>query len=199
MIIYGMRASLRKTEPIADNCPNCNTSGSVQMNVFQRYAHIFWIPMFPIGKTGVSQCLHCRQILKLKEMPASVKLGYDNLKTHAKIPVWTFSGLLLIALTIVGFSIADKQKATKVNHMITSLKKDDILEVKIKDNEFTLFKVDHVAGNMVYIAINKYQTNMETGISDLKDKEFDNSVIKEFPVSQLLQNNNFEIIDIDRK
>jgi hypothetical protein len=40
---------------------------------------------------------------------------------------------------------------------------------------------------------------METGISGLKSKEFDNSVIKEFPVSQLLQNSNFEIIDIDRK
>ncbi|NOW93779.1 hypothetical protein [Mucilaginibacter sp. SG564] len=95
MIIYGMRASLRKTELIADNC---------------------------------------RQILKLKEMPASVKLGYENLKTHAKMPVWTFSGLLLIALAIVGFSIADKQKAAKVSHMMTSLKKDDILEVKMKDD-----------------------------------------------------------------
>lgn len=199
MIIYGMRASLRKTELIADNCPNCNTSGSVQMNVFQRYAHIFWIPMFPIGKTGISQCQHCKQILKLKEMPASVKLGYENLKTHAKIPLWAFSGLLVIALAIVGFSIADKQKAAKVSHLITSLKKDDILEVKIKDDEYTLFKVDHVVGNLVYIAINKYQTNTETGISDLKEKEFDNSVIKEFPVADLLKNNNFEIIDIDRK
>lgn len=94
---------------------------------------------------------------------------------------------------------ADKQKASKVSHMMTSLKKNDILEVKIRDNEYTLFKVDHVDGNLVYVAINKFQTNMESGISDLKDKEFDNSVIKEFPVAQLLQNNNFEIIDIDRK
>lgn len=199
MIIYGMRSSLQKTELIADNCPNCNTSNSVQMNVFQQYAHIFWIPVFPVGKTGVSQCMHCRQILKLKEMPASIKLGYENLQTHVKIPAWTFSGLLLIALAVIGFSIADKQKASKVSHMMTSLKKNDILEVKIRDNEYTLFKVDHVDGNLVYVAINKFQTNMESGISDLKDKEFDNSVIKEFPVAQLLQNNNFEIIDIDRK
>jgi hypothetical protein len=199
MIIYGMRASLRKAEFITENCPNCGTSNSIQMTVFQRYAHIFWIPMFPIGKTGVSQCAQCKQILKLKQMPDAVKLGYENLKSHTKIPLWTFSGLLLIALAIAGFSIADKQKAAKVSHMMTSLKKDDILEVKVKDDEYTLFKVDHVAGNLVYIAISKYQTNMETGISDLKEKEFDNSVIKEFPVADLLKNSNFEIIDIDRK
>lgn len=199
MIIYGMRASLQKTEPLADNCPNCNTSGSVQMNVFQRYAHIFWIPVFPIGKTGVSQCTSCRQILKQKEMPASIKLGYENLKTHTKIPVWTFSGLLIIALAIAGFAIADKQKASRVSKMLTSLHKDDVLEVKVKDDQYTLFKVDHVTGNLVYVAFNKFQTNMESSIDDLKDKEFDNSVIKEFPVSQLISNNDFEVIDIDRK
>jgi cell division protein FtsL len=199
MIVYGIQSSLRKTEVIAENCPNCNTSGSLQMNVFQRYVHIFWIPVVPIGKTGVSQCLHCRQILKLKEMPALVRLGYDNLKTHTGVPIWTFAGLAIIALLIAGEIISDKQKAVKVRQMITALKKDDVLEVKLKSDVYTLFKVDHVSGNMIYLAMNKFQTNVESSIDDLKSKEYDTSIIQEFPVSQLIDNSKIEIIDIDRK
>jgi hypothetical protein len=101
MIIYGSKASQLAKEAIAESCPHCQKSNNVEMYVFQRYAHVFWIPFFPIGKTGVSQCAHCKQTLKLKEMPSSLKLAYENVAAQNKTPYWTFVGVAIVAILIV--------------------------------------------------------------------------------------------------
>jgi len=200
MIIYGTKATLLKAEFIFDPCPNCRTANSVQINVYQRYAHIFWIPFFPIGKTGISVCNDCRQVLKLDQMPPSLKSSYDNIKAHTRIPVWTFAGIFLVAMGIIAIIISEKQKDEKVSKFILSPKKDDVFEIKLKDNEYTLYKVQRLEKDTVYFYANKYQTNQETGLSDLADKEYDTGMSYGLSKSELIKmNKNDEIIDIDRK
>jgi len=31
------------------------------MSIFGRYAHIMWIPFFPVGKTQVAECTRCKR------------------------------------------------------------------------------------------------------------------------------------------
>ncbi len=172
------------------------------MNVFQRYAHIFWIPFFPLAKTGVSRCDNCQQVLNLKQMPAMVKLGYDNLKIQTKTPWWHFSGIFLIALIAGAVTISQKQKAEKVSKLVLSPKKDDIFEVKVKEDVYTAYKVAKVEGDTVYFFANKLQTNRQDGLSDLVDKGpggFATDSIYPLSKSTLLEmNKKEEIIDIDR-
>ena len=101
MIVYGSKAKLLAKETLFEKCPHCGKPNSVEMHVFQRYAHIFWIPFFPIGKTGASQCAHCKQLLKLKEMPPDLRLAYDNLKAQTKTPIWTWSAAAIIGVLII--------------------------------------------------------------------------------------------------
>lgn len=202
MIIYGTKAKLLKSEITADQCPNCNTANSIQMNVFQRWAHIFWIPFFPIGKTGVSQCLNCRQVLKLKEMPASLKLSYDNLKTQTKIPVWTFAGCFLIVIGSIFFFISEKQKAKKVNEWVLSPQKNDVFHIKLKNDHYTLYRVNKVSNDSVYLALNKYESDREDGLDDIAakgDTAYDNAqegIAKPFLVEMAKEGT---ILDIERK
>ncbi|NVM63321.1 hypothetical protein FHW88_001597 [Mucilaginibacter sp. SG538B] len=202
MIIYGTKAKLLKAEITSDICPNCNTTNSIQMNVFQRWAHIFWIPFFPIGKTGVSQCLHCRQVLKLKEMPASLKLSYDNIKSQTTIPVWTFAGCFLIVIGSIFFYISEKQKAKKVNQWVLSPQKNDIFHIKLKNDYYTLYRVNKVSGDSVYLALNKYESDREEGLDDIAakgDTAYDNAqqgIAKPFLVEMAKEGS---ILDIERK
>lgn len=202
MIIYGIKAKLLKSEITSDTCPNCNTANSIQMNVFQRWAHIFWIPFFPIGKTGVSQCLHCKQVLKLKEMPASLKLSYDNLKVQTKTPVWTFAGCFLVAIIAIFAVIGEKQKAKKVNQLVLSPQKNDVFHIKLKNDHYTLYKVNKVSGDSVYLALNKYEVDREDGLDDIAakgDTAYDNAqegVAKPFLVEMAKEGT---ILDIERK
>lgn len=202
MIVYGTRATLVKSGFIAEPCPNCGKTYSVQMNVFQRYAHVFWIPFFPIGRTGVSSCGNCKQVLKLKEMPEPLKLAYDNMRQEARVPVWNFSGLGVVALIAVFITIHGKQQAERIAKMVLAPKVNDVFEIKLKDTAYTAMKVRKIMGDTVYFAVNNYQTNEESGLSDLVskgDQSYDNKALEPFSKSMLVDMNNKDnIIDIDR-
>lgn len=198
MIIYGTRGKLIKSEMIAEPCANCNNANSIEMNVFQRWAHIFWIPFFPIGKTGVSQCMHCKQVLTLKQMPEMLRISYSNLKSQAKTPIWTFSGLLLLAIIIVAVIITGKQKDERVKAMISALKANDVLEIKLDDGNYTLAKVSRVKGDSVFIVVNKFQTDKASGIDKLKKEAYDAQ--EEVLTVEALKSMNAknQILDIER-
>ena len=76
-----------------------------------------------------------------------------------------------------------------------------IFEIKTKDNQYTLYKVDNVQGDSVFVHPNQYETNKESGLNDLKAKG-DASYSEEITpflkseLRQMLEKG--EITDIDR-
>ena len=198
MIIYGTRSKAVKTEYITEPCPNCNTLNGMQMHVFQKWAHIFWIPVFPIGKTGVSQCTHCQQVLALKNMTPALKLSYENLRSDTKTPLWTFSGIAVIIAIFAFAAIHGKQNAERVTKMIPALQKGDVLHLKLTNNAYSLSKVTQVHGDTVFFVNNKYQTDRESGLGELKSKEYDTEE-RFFTVAELKElNKKDKVLDIDR-
>jgi len=199
MIIYGSKSKELAKEILTDKCQNCGTQNSIDMHVFQKYAHVFWIPFFPMGKTGLSQCDHCKQVLKLKEMPPALTASYDNLKAQTKTPIWMFSGLALVAALIIIGVISDNKKDEKNAQLILTPQVGDIFEVKTKDNQYTLYKVDEVQGDSVFIQSSNFEVNKVTGLDDLKKKEYSDDVygFSKTELKEML--NKGEILDIDRK
>lgn len=110
MIIYGSKAvHVKSTQPKTITCPSCGTKGSLVLSLYRKHAHIFWIPLFPIGKKGVSQCQHCKNVLEYKDMPAPIKEEFKILKSEAKGPIWQYAGLVLIAILIAWGGYASGQ------------------------------------------------------------------------------------------
>lgn len=130
MIFYGSKATKIGTESLFDKCSNCGTSNSMEMVVYQRYAHIYWIPFFPIGKTVGTYCSHCKQVLPNKEFSDTLKISFSNLKAASKTPVWTFTGLALAAVLIVWGVSMSKQKDQQNAALIVDPRKGDIYEVR---------------------------------------------------------------------
>jgi hypothetical protein len=202
MVIYGTRNKELAKEILLEKCPHCGKQNSIDLHVFQKYAHVFWIPCFPIGKTGVSQCDHCKQVLQLKEMPPSIKASYDHLKAQTKAPIWMFSGLVVIAVLIALVVISDKKKDEKNAKLILAPQPGDIFEIKTKDNQYTLYKVAQVTGDSVFVRVNNFETNKATGLNGMKrkgDKEYSEDVLplSKADLKEMLDDG--EIIDIDRQ
>jgi hypothetical protein len=107
-MIFGTKIKLLVTQLLAGiMCPHCNSS-ELYAVVYQKLAHIFWMPIFPMGKTGATSCVHCKQALKENEMPANVKPAYDQVKAAAKTPLTAYWGIaVLLVLFIIG-RFADK-------------------------------------------------------------------------------------------
>ncbi|MEO6819637.1 MAG: zinc-ribbon domain-containing protein [Ginsengibacter sp.] len=198
MIIYGTRNKEIGKEQVAENCPDCGTFGSIDMHVFQKYAHVFWIPVFPIGKTGVSQCDHCKKVLKLKEMPANLKNVYTDLKARSKAPIWVYSGLAAVALFIVLGIIGSQQKHSRNAELILMPRSGDIFEIKNENSKYTLYKVADVQGDSVFIKINDFETDRSSGLKDLKNKSYSEDVFgfSKIELKKMLESG--EIKDIDR-
>jgi hypothetical protein len=170
MIIYGTRVNQLGKQMLNEKCINCDTQFSVELFVIQKFAHVFWLPLFPMSKTGISQCSHCKQVLKLNEMPDSYRNGYEALKAQTKTPVWTFSGVVVIAGLITWGVVSDKQKDARNSKLILSPQAGDVFEIKTKDNNYTLYKVAALMGDSVLIRANNFETNKVSGLRDLKNK-----------------------------
>lgn len=74
--------------------------------MFLELMHIFFgFLYFRFIKKLFSECEHCKQVLKEKEMPESLKRKALKLKKDTNGPIWQFAGLLLIAVIIIAVSI----------------------------------------------------------------------------------------------
>lgn len=95
-IHFGTRLVTLKTAPSPGMiCPQCSTKGSLVFMVFSRYWHIYWLPMFPIGRTGGCQCGQCGTQWLHKDMNRAMRVEYDSLRGLSVPRIWEFSGLLL--------------------------------------------------------------------------------------------------------
>jgi len=172
MIIYGSRSTTLLTAVLPDEkCSNCQTQGSIVMGVYSKYAHIFWIPMFPIGKVGISQCQHCKQVLKVNEMPPELKKQYWSIKNQAKAPIWQFIGLGIIAfiviMTIISTNIDKKNEA----QYLAAPQSGDIYEYKTEDGNYSTWKLTKVTTDSLGISLNKYTISRITSLYKIEKPE----------------------------
>jgi hypothetical protein len=56
--------------------------------VFQKYAHVFWIPVFPLGKYVAS---HAHLTAHKAENTPMNGIRFARKRGRARTPIWTFS------------------------------------------------------------------------------------------------------------
>ena len=107
MLIYGTRATTLDEfdVPLAE-CAHCGQRGTQRMAVFGRYAHVFWIPLFPIGKVAVAECMHCKRTLRKKEFSTELKRKYEEQSGRVGRPVWHWAGLTVLLLFFGSSAVA---------------------------------------------------------------------------------------------
>lgn len=62
MIVFGVSSEkqVEQFELIGSSCPSCSKAESLRVIGFIRYAHGWYIPLFPGGKRAVAVCSHCQ-------------------------------------------------------------------------------------------------------------------------------------------
>ncbi len=100
--IYGSRkAHLVSAKSKTCTCQSCQRQGTLIFSIFRRHAHLFWLPLFPIGRIGYSVCEHCKNLLEKDEMPPHIRREYDHLNGNTKGPFWQYTGLFLFIISFV--------------------------------------------------------------------------------------------------
>lgn len=96
MIIYGWGEKTLKTDESRQyHCPNCNTK-NVTFHFFKKYAHIFWIPLFPYGTRKVAACHNCETVYEDGAIPPALQMDLASAKSMTRTPFYLYSGAILI-------------------------------------------------------------------------------------------------------
>ncbi len=174
MIFYGTNAS-RLKEGVLNNvtCPACGEITSMNYTVFGRYAYLYWIPVFPLGKTTVLECNSCKTTFKLEELPQQIQQNFE-IERHCGIPLKHFAGLFII-LAFVSWALYANAK-DKENEAIylDAPKVGDIYHMEGSSSSYyTSAKVIAIENDSVFIVANDFETNKRSGVSDInKDSNY---------------------------
>jgi hypothetical protein len=167
MLIYGTsKWNLKRTETLhTEKCNHCNSLGTVDVHIYTKYVHVFWIPFCPLPKEVLTECSSCKNVQTAKEMPAHIKEIATNLKKEVKIPFyyWLGSAALALLIFLVFSSIQEDNKRT-ANYAI-SPKEGDVYEIKYNSSSYTLYKVSRVLGDTVFFSVNQFESNQQSGLS----------------------------------
>ena len=159
MIITGIRKAKLLTHSSDHPCPYCNKTGTVQLKVLSRHFHFFWIPCFPIGKTGEAVCSHCKFLMAVKEFPMHIRREYDEKKSRVSPKIWQFSGIILLLIlipTAVYFGKLDNQRELEY---IANPVAGDVYRYETVAGDYSTMKVTSVDADSVYVIENDYETN----------------------------------------
>lgn len=200
MIIYGSRAvHLNSVQLPSSSCPACAAEGSLVLSVYRKHAHIFWIPLFPIGKVGLSQCLNCKNARESNEMPDGVRKEFENLKRDTKGPIWQFAGLGLIALLVFWISIASAQDKKHELELMASPQTGDIYQYKDASNGYSTFKIVSVSPDSLFISANEFSVSKSSRINEIDKSENYDSLPFRIARSRIKEMyDSGEIVDIKR-
>lgn len=108
--LFGSRSSkIREVDLKNTTCLYCETRNSFRVTTFGNYFHLFWVPLFPLHKTHVAECHHCKKTYT-KDMftPEMLKsLENENRLKPAKRPIWQGCGcLVLLVFFIIVMSLS---------------------------------------------------------------------------------------------
>lgn len=97
MIIYGRRATtLHQQDVHGITCNHCQNADIQRVTVFGKFAHVYWVPLFPMGKETVAECQHCKKTIPYSAFNLDLQQASAAIRTRVKTPLWNWSGLMAV-------------------------------------------------------------------------------------------------------
>ena len=202
MIIYGTNGALVRTAPMPSvACPSCAAPGTMQLSLFSRYVHIYWVPVLPYSKPVVAVCSHCQLAWEEKTMPATLQGTAREIKRGTRAPFWHWSGLMLIAAGMAWATVASTANERENKAYLAAPQAGDIYTVQSTENksDYSLLKVISARGNAVELVANEYQIDNNNPIDELNAP--DKYSKESFSLTQLdlqIMKNKGQLTDVDR-
>jgi hypothetical protein len=169
MLIYGSRTSQLAESAIPSACPHCGNEGTVHVEIHKKYAHFFFIPMFPLGRLAATECSHCKQVLGWEEMPDSFKEATVALGSTVRNPLWHWAGSVLLIGFIAGLAFLFIGDAKRGGELAAQPQKGDVWSVRLPDHTYTLLKVVDVTSDSVKVRHHSFQVNKVKGLREMRE------------------------------
>ncbi len=159
MVLFEVKGTqLKSHSPKHLQCPHCNSKGSIQLICYVRHVRVAKLPLFPLRKEVLNQCTVCGKRVSQRQLP-EIQTEEELLKYQTKVPLKFLSGLLLILLAAGASFVVFSEKKNPSLHYIAFPRQGDLYQVKTDDRMYTLWLVDSVLSDSVYLRRNLFIVN----------------------------------------
>ncbi len=170
MIVYGTGSKDLGEQFIPnETCPHCGAHNKIHIHGIARYFDVFWIPIFPFSKKVITICHSCEKEIEKKDASFSLidKIGLE--KSSFSLPIYLFSGLILIGLAIGWFQYKATQHNNFVENRIANLQKNDVLVIKENSKEYGFVVIDSTYQGNVFFKYSNYFLDQKPALSDYQE------------------------------
>lgn len=143
LLFYGTRSTKIKEGKLKSSnvtCPHCQNPNTFNYAIYSRYAHFFWIPLFPFSKSKIVECSHCKKTYSSNdELPNNVRQALEKEQelNPVKRPIWQGCGCIIILFMFLPFLLGIPA------YVIEKLSSDsDDTEIKSEDERVDKFDLD---------------------------------------------------------
>lgn len=166
MLLYTGHKSIQiGTEPIPEFiCPYCSSSGTLELQIFSRHAHVYMLPLLPYTKIGMAHCTRCHNNFTISANDTEIYSHYLNKKGKYWPKWWQFSGVFVIAFFVcmLIFSSGVKDKQTKA--FASAPEAGDVYYIKLENKRYTTFKILAIRAASMDVAFNNYEVDNSSGL-----------------------------------
>lgn len=155
MIVFGTKAKGIDSSVVNTVCPSCSQSPHA-LHIFQKYFHIFWIPVFPLGKISVLECQHCKKTTTDKDLNALQGSMAQAKRKEAKTPLYMYAGSVLLASLIGWGAYSVKDQEAKTRSYLEQPRAHDMAVIESKGKEFQILQLLSVEAETVKFKIGNY-------------------------------------------
>jgi hypothetical protein len=141
---------------------------------YQKYAHIYWIPFFPLRKQIFLKCAKCNHLVERKDMTGEEKAAIAGPVSKARTPVWTFSFCAVLALIVgIGLQVEKKHQAQTLAYHQDPRAGDLVVLHGQTDpaHPFLVMRVNKIEGDSLDLSFSNYAyTTLDGARRDLDQR-----------------------------
>jgi len=156
MLIYGTGSKNLGTKRLQGVKSPYDETRDIEIVGVSRYAHVFWIPLFPFSKKVYPYCPGTEQEIAKADITPRIADKIKEAKKTMKTPVYLFAGVILLALLIGYLAYDDYQHDKQFAKNITDIKPTDVIVFKNEDATYSFAKVSTVIEDTIYLQISNY-------------------------------------------
>jgi zinc-ribbon family len=82
-------------------CKNCDQKGTLLLQSYVRYNHLFFVPVVTDGKKSVVACANCEKEYDVSKQSEKIQSLAKSEQDRLKIPIWHFTGCCILVLPLI--------------------------------------------------------------------------------------------------
>tara|TARA_R100001369_G_scaffold53041_1_gene79904 strand:+ start:216 stop:701 length:486 start_codon:yes stop_codon:yes gene_type:complete len=115
------------------------------------------MPILPFRTKNVFTCKSCNNEFELKDLKPEQKIYYQNYLSKKRIPIWLFTGSLIILSGICWLVFNQIGKNEEKLNRLTNGNQKQIIEFETDNGKYTTLRTIRITSDSVWLNYNEYE------------------------------------------